>query len=583
MNKKSLLFLSLFLLTGCATPVSSSTGGENTSISTSIIEGEVSLQLKVVGEGVVSIFSNGVAITEETFSELEVGADIALYVKAATGYYVGTASFNNEPLSLQNDSAYVKVKAGVNTLNVTFEQAKTLLNDFTLRFDEMSQSFSIVSYKSSNHADPVEVPLEAEHEGKMYPITSIEDSAFFGLEAKEIHLSKNIQSVAADAFLQCRTLERISVDKDSAYYVSHDGVLYSKKNELAAMPYGFNSTAYEIIDGTVGILKGAFLESRITDITCPESLKTIGDEAFLRSRISNITFQGGIESIGSSTFKNCSSLRHIDLTGLISMGSEAFYSTGLTEIDIPSTLKEVSTNAFYFNFKLQKITLHEGLETIGIQAFCGSPIISIAFPSTLKNIKESAFALCQDLVTVEFNEGLETIDSLAFDRAAKIRSINLPSTITYIGENNPFAGVTLIGSTEDNFTIEENDKYKIIDRVLYELDGSKKTLITYPYGYAEAEFVIPSDVSHLATNSFNFNKELSKITIPTSVVSISSAFKSFEKPLELVYLGTMEQFKAIDLHPENGMEGGSGSWAYNTTIKDGVIHCTDGDLAVSSL
>ena len=102
-------------------------------------------------------------------------------------------------------------------------------------------------------------------------------------------------------------------------------------------------------------------------------------------------------------------------------------------------------------------------------------------------------------------------------------------------------------------------------------------------GGAEAEFVIPSDVSHLATNSFNFNKELSKITIPTSVVSISSAFKSFEKPLELVYLGTMEQFKAIDLHPENEMEGGTGSWAYNTTIKDGVIRCTDGDLAVSSL
>lgn len=67
------------------------------------------------------------------------------------------------------------------------------------------------------------------------------------------------------------------------------------------------------------------------------------------------------------------------------------------------------------------------------------------------------------------------------------------------------------------------------------------------------------------------------------MVSISSAFKSFEKPLELVYLGTMEQFKAIDLHPENEMEGGSGSWAYNTTIKDGVIHFTDGDLAINSL
>lgn len=76
------------------------------------------------------------------------------------------------------------------------------------------------------------------------------------------------------------------------------------------------------------------------------------------------------------------------------IGGSAF-SHGLgnvTEIDIPAGCKYIGAQAFAYNYSLNKVTLHEGLEDIAKDAFAGcDDLKSITIPNSVKRIGANAF------------------------------------------------------------------------------------------------------------------------------------------------------------------------------------------------
>lgn len=73
---------------------------------------------------------------------------------------------------------------------------------------------------------------------------------------------------------------------------------------------------------------------------------------------------------------------------------------GPSYLYIPSTVKYISNLAFGSNVNLKTVVFNEGLETIGIQAFYGCGITQIIIPSTVNYINVEAFQNCMSLESI---------------------------------------------------------------------------------------------------------------------------------------------------------------------------------------
>ena len=184
--------------------------------------------------------------------------------------------------------------------------------------------------------------------------------------------------------------------------------------------------------------------------------------------------------------------------------------------------------------------VNDGVTTIGRYAFyyCGD-LTSITIPASVTSIGDSAFYYCNNLATVTFNDGsqLTTIGNSAFYDCHKLASITIPASVTSIGK---FAfedcdlvesvtigsGLTSLGPGAFNdcdaltsITVDENNTaFMAIDNVLYSKD--RKTLVTYPKGLTDTDYIIPDNVTTICSYAFYCCQALESVTIPASVTSI---------------------------------------------------------------
>ena len=81
----------------------------------------------------------------------------------------------------------------------------------------------------------------------------------------------------------------------------------------------------------------------------------------------------GVEQIGEYAFQGRLGLKAVDLTGAKTLGKNAFENTGLVNITVPGTVKEVPESCFLNSPDAVTTTLEEGVERVGPYAFeeCG--------------------------------------------------------------------------------------------------------------------------------------------------------------------------------------------------------------------
>lgn len=127
-------------------------------------------------------------------------------------------------------------------------------------------------------------------------------------------------------------------------------------------------------DGTV-LLR---VPNDATEVTIPEGVTMIGDEAFLGcTQLTYLLIPEGVKRIGDSAFSGC---------------------TGLTSLWIPEGVKRIGGFAFWKCENLTKIRLPQTLTTIGPRAFldCRS-LTSMIIPDSVTEIGDGAFWGCSHL------------------------------------------------------------------------------------------------------------------------------------------------------------------------------------------
>ena len=202
---------------------------------------------------------------------------------------------------------------------------------------------------------------------------------------------------------------------------------------------------------------------------------------------------------------------------VVSIRETAFWGcSGLTAVDIPSSVTVIGASAFWDCSGLTAVTIQGSVTVIGSSAFHGcSSLTAVTIPGSVTKIGGGAFSGCSSLTAVD-----------------------IPCSVTEIG-NGAFSGCSGLKS----FEVEsENKNYCAAGGVLFTKDIA--TLICYPGGKAEESYTIPGSVTEIGENAFNGCSGLTAVDIPSSVTKIGetafngcSGLKAVDIPSSVTEIG----------------------------------------------
>jgi hypothetical protein len=189
--------------------------------------------------------------------------------------------------------------------------------------------------------------------------------------------------------------------------------------------------------------------SNLTDITIPNSVTSIGDGAF--SGCSNLA----AISVASDNPKydsrnNCNAIIETATNTLIAgcmnttipnsvtyIGEGAFSGcSNLTTINIPNSVTDIGNYAFSNCFNLTTINIPNSVTNIGCQAFDGTSWYDNQ-PDGLVYAGLVAYeykGTKPEGTTITLKEGTKGIADYAFSNYSSLTTINIPNSVTYIGE-----------------------------------------------------------------------------------------------------------------------------------------------------
>ena len=171
---------------------------------------------------------------------------------------------------------------------------------------------------------------------------------------------------------------------------------------------------------------GAFDYTSLTGtVQLPEGLKYVA--GFDGTKITNVQFPSTLEEIGSNAFASCKSL--------------------MCEISLPHSLKRIEYSAFSSSVIKGNLALPEGLEYIGSSAFygCSGLTGSLTIPSGVHTILSQSFQSCGFTGNLTLPMGLTEIQGAAFYNTKFKGELNIPSTVTTIG-GSAFANTEFNGT-----------------------------------------------------------------------------------------------------------------------------------------
>ena len=218
-------------------------------------------------------------------------------------------------------------------------------------------------------------------------VTSIGNYAFACCQSlNAVSLPDTLTSIGNDVFDQA-VLSAINVDAGNTVYASQDGVLFNKDKSVLIMCPDNKHGTFVIPDGVARIADGAFLQSRLTEVTIPASVNNIGEYAFSQcTELESIAIPEGITQIPEGAFYCCYSLNEITIPASVtSIGGSAFeHCTSLTSVTIPDNVTSIGGFAFLNCNNLVSVTLPDGLTSIGDLAFSDTSLRNITTPTGIQ-------------------------------------------------------------------------------------------------------------------------------------------------------------------------------------------------------
>ena len=143
-----------------------------------------------------------------------------------------------------------------------------------------------------------------------------------------------------------------------------------------------------------------------------------------------------VKEIGYSAFSNCAALTELVLPSTLEkLGGSAFANCkNLTTVNIPAGLQKYDSGCSFSGCTaLTNVTIEDGMVTIPSYLFYNTGIQEIRIPDSVKNIGVGVFCRCASLESVTFPAGLENIGTDCFYGCTSLKKVDLPAGVRNLG------------------------------------------------------------------------------------------------------------------------------------------------------
>lgn len=228
------------------------------------------------------------------------------------------------------------------------------------------------------------------------------EQCFYDVPNIESVVISGAVDVPRDMFGKCTGLKKVTL-KNGVKSIGEDAFRDCSSLESVI----FENTVLEKISD--GAFSGC---SALSSIALPDSVTEIERNAFFETGLRNIQLPEKLTLIGGGAFCNCKNLKQVQLPPqLKELGEGAFFNCeNLTQIQLPAQLNKIGTDAFRNCTSLDKIDIPAGLKQIESATFCNT-----------------------GLTSVTLHEGLTKIEDWAFHDCLKLKKIRIPKSVTDIG------------------------------------------------------------------------------------------------------------------------------------------------------
>lgn len=164
-------------------------------------------------------------------------------------------------------------------------------------------------------------------------------------------------------------------------------------------------------------------------------MKEIGDRAFYPCKLTSLSLPYGLTTIGVAAFSGIGASTIVIPDSVTYMGGSAFSGSGVTSITLSKNLTSIEAATFKYCYDLTSIVIPEGVTIIKNEAFSTcTALTSVTLPSTLLTLGKSAFTRCYALTNITCPDGMTQIKERVFEECSALTSITLPDTITHIDD-----------------------------------------------------------------------------------------------------------------------------------------------------
>ena len=313
---------------------------------------------------------------------------------------------------------------------------------------------------------------------------------------------------AEDAYVakgKCGKKVKWTLDKNGTLKITGKGKMknYTYKDTgsvytITAPWYKYNSIIRKVVISkgvtTVGAYAFGSCQSLLS-VSLPSTIKAINTYAFGScTNLGNITLPKKLKIIGASAFAGC---------------------RGMTSISIPKGVTSIGNGAFAHCYALKSIVIPQGVKSIEDYTFCECyGLESITIPSSVKKIGYHAFFI-SGLKNVNIPiAGLEYISHGAFSGSKDLKKIEIPLSVTYLGDG-AFGGCTNLEDTTMSYSLG-------VLRSATAFDGcDKNTIHYYPYRATGDDFDDANGFGYVVTYpAIDGTGMVTLCTVPSDIASI---------------------------------------------------------------
>jgi hypothetical protein len=237
-----------------------------------------------------------------------------------------------------------------------------------------------------------EIPTEIPSEYNGVEITAIGSEAFSGCDITEISIPDTIVSIGKRAFLNCLSLEKVTIGSGTETIGDY---AFSGCPSLEEFTVSDDNTSFSTIEGMLFNKDGSVLicSSGGSDVSIPDTTESIGKAAFFgKTEMTSVTIPDSVTSIDDYAFSGC--LR-------------------LEEVTIPDSVLSLGEGSFINCISLKKAVLSENITEIPAECF----------------------SMCKSLESVNIGTSVTTINEQAFFSCENLTPLYIPSNVMYIGED----------------------------------------------------------------------------------------------------------------------------------------------------